>query len=172
MIKYIDRQETIKRYKEEHESLRDLVTSLPEEQVLKQNILGEWSIKDVIAHLAAWNWEAIKEVDRVLKNAATWPARYEDKAGEDEFNRKEVEKRKGMSWEEVLKDWDNSFWSQIKRMERISENEWKHQSRSQFWNDNTPVTVYSLFAYEYEGEGHEGGHAKQIRRLIEKEVNK
>lgn len=112
--------------------------------------------------MVAWNWEAIKEVDRVLSNKATLPVFYENKAQEDEFNRKEVEKRKDKSWKEILKEWDNSFWTQIKRMEQVSEDEWKHQSRNQFWSDGTPVTVYSLFAYEYGGEGHEGGHAKQI----------
>lgn len=168
MIKYIDRQETIDRYKEEHERLKKLVSSLPEEQILKPKTLDEWSIKDIIAHLAAWNWEAIDEVNRVLRNEATWPARYEDKAGEDEFNRKEVEKRRDKSWKEVLQDWDDSFWAQIKRMEQISEDEWKHQSDNQTWSDGALVTVYSLFAYQYEGESHEGGHAKQLKEQINK----
>src|SRR3990167_384148 len=166
MIKYIDKQEIIERFKKEHEELRKLVSSLSEEQALKLKMLGEWSIKDIISHLAAWNLEAIDEVDRVLKNEATWPAKYEDKTGEDEFNRKEVEKRQKMSWQGVLKDWDDSFWAQIKRMEQISNDEWKHQSESQSWSDGTPVTVYSLFIYEYEGNGHEGGHAKQLRMAI------
>lgn len=166
VIRYLGRQETIDRYKREHEKLKRLVSSLPEEQVLKPNTLGKWSIKDIVAHLAAWNWEATDEVDRVLSDKAMWPARYEDKVGEDEFNRKEVEKRKNRSWGEVLKDWDNSFWAQIKRMENLTEDGWKHQSGNRFWSDSTPVTVYLLFAYEYEGEGHEGGHAEQIKERL------
>lgn len=166
MKKYIDRQKTIEQFKKEHTELKKLVSSLPEEKVLEQKTSGKWSIKDVIAHLAAWNWEITDEVDRVLKDQATWPKRYEDKIGEDEFNKKAVENRKNKSWKEILKEWDGSFWAQIKRMEQISEDKWKHQAGSQTWNDGTPVTVYSLFAYEYEGEGHEGGHAKQIRRIV------
>lgn len=168
MIKYIDRRETIERYKKEHESLKKLVVSLSEEQVTKPNTVGEWSVKDIVAHLAAWNWEAIDEVERVLKNEATWQARYDDKKGESEFNRKEVKKRRGMSWKEVLKDFDDSFWAQIKRMEQLSEDAWKHRSENQAWSDGTPVTVYSLFSNEYEGEGHEGGHAVQIRKIRDK----
>lgn len=170
MIKYIDKNETIKRYKEEHQRLKKLVSPLPEERALTPNVSGEWSIKDVIAHLAAWNWEAIDEVERVLKNEATWPGRYEGKVGEDKFNRDEVEKRRGMTWQQTLQDWDDSFWAQIKRMEQMSEDEWKHQSGNQCWSDGTQVTVYSLFAYEYEGEGHEGGHAKQLKRVINKAI--
>lgn len=144
----------------------ELVSSLTDVQVSEKRIVGDWTIKDVIAHLAAWNWEAIDEVERVLRDEATWPARYEDKVGEGEFNRREVGKRKDKSWQEALKDWDDSFWAQIKRMEQISEGEWKYQSKKQTWSDGTPVTVYSLFAYEYEGEDHEGGHAKQIKEFL------
>lgn len=164
--KYIDKQATIDRFKNEHDRLKELVISLPEEQVLSQKVLGDWTIKDIIAHLAAWNWEAIDEVDRVLQNEATWPARYEGKLGEDEFNRKEVEKRKGKPWDEVINEWDDSFWTQIKRMEKITPEEWRHQSGNQMWSDGTPVAVYSLFAYEYGGQGHEGGHAKQIKEFL------
>ncbi len=165
MIKYIDRLETIKRFKDEHARLKKLVSELSTEQVLKPNTLGAWSIKDIVAHLAAWNWEVIAEVDRVLQNKATWLVRYEEKKGEDEFNEKEVEKRRHMSWQEVIKDWDDSFWKQIERMKTLSEDEWKHQSGNQLWSDGTPVTVYSLFAYKYEGAGHEGGHAKQLEQV-------
>ncbi|MBI3486224.1 DinB family protein [Candidatus Daviesbacteria bacterium] len=161
---FIDRKETIEQFKNEHQKLKELVTSLPQEQILKKETLGEWSIKDIATHLAAWNWEAVDEVKRVLNNEATWPDRYEDKAGEEEFNRKEVEKRKDNSWQEVLKDWDDSFWAQIELMEKLTDEQWKHQSGDETWSDGNPVTVYSLFGYEYEGEGHEGGHAKQVKK--------
>jgi len=140
---------------------------MPEELVFISNTIGTWSVRDIIAHLAAWNWEAIEEVGRVLKNAATWPDRYEDKAGEDAFNWKAVEKCKAMLWPEVLKDWDDSFWVQIKKMEQIQDKEWAYQCRGHSWKDGSPVTVFSLFSNEYEGEGHEGGHAKQIRKYLD-----
>lgn len=168
MIKYIDRRKTIVRFRKEHDKLKNLVQTLSEEQAVRPKTVDGWSIKDIIAHLAAWNWEAIDEVYRVLKNEARWPFKYEDKAGEGEFNRKEVEKRADKTWKEVLQEWDNSFWAQIKLMEQISKDEWKHRSGNQRWSDGTPVTVYSLFAYEYEGEGHEGGHAKQLIRILDK----
>lgn len=60
MIKQIDRQETIARFKKEHEKVKKLVSSLSEEQVLKPNTLGEWSVKDMVSHLAAWNWEEVR----------------------------------------------------------------------------------------------------------------
>lgn len=51
-------------------------------------------------------------------------------------------------------------------MEKLTDKQWKHQSGDQTWRDGNPVTVYSLFAYEYEGEGREDGHAKQIKKRL------
>lgn len=162
---YIDRRETIDRYIKEHQKFKKALSSLSKEQILKNKVSGDWNIKDLVAHLAAWNLEAIDEVYRVLKNQATWPTRYEDEIGTDRFNREAVEKRKDKTWGKVLKEWDDSFRTQIELMMKLTKEEWSHQC-NQTWKDKTPVTVYSLFAYEYEGEGHKGGHAKQISRFL------
>lgn len=166
MSRFIDRLETIEKYKREHERLRQLVIHAPEKRLLRPRTFGEWSVKDIVAHLAAWNWEAIGEVGRVLKNQSTWPDKYEGESCEDNFNQMAVEARRKITWDETLKDWDNSFWAQIQLMEHLSENEWRHQSGKDVWADGGPVTTWSLFAYEYEGEGHEGGHAKQVEKLL------
>lgn len=51
-------------------------------------------------------------------------------------------------------------------MGQLTEDEWMHKSGNQTWKDGTPITVWSLFTYEYEGEGHEGGHAKQNEKFM------
>ena len=123
MSHYIKRKETIDRFTNEHQKLKMLVSTLPEEIVLRKKIVGTWTLKDTIAHLAAWNWEAMEEVERVLSGKPTWPRRYEDKAGEDTFNQEAVEKRKDMSWKEVLNEWDESFLKQVQRMKKLTEGE-------------------------------------------------
>ncbi len=52
--------------KKEHEALEGLLATLNEEQMLKSGIIGEWSIKDLLAHLYEWeqmvlNWQAAGE---------------------------------------------------------------------------------------------------------------
>lgn len=163
---YIDRQETIERFTEEHERLKELALSLPEMQIIEQKVVGEWTIKDIIAHLAAWNWEIIDETRRVLEDKATWPGKYEDEKGEEKFNRRQVEERKDKSFKEIIEEWDDSFKALKRLMENLSQWDWTHRSGKQKWRDGKPVTLYSLFSYEYGGQGHEGGHAKQISEFL------
>ena len=42
---------------------------------------------------------------------------------------------------------------------------WEYQTAFK-WGDKIPVSVNSLFEYTYKGEGHEGGHAKQIEEYF------
>lgn len=46
----------------EHHSLLALLDSLSEEQMLRPHITGDWSIKDVLAHLTWWEQETISEI--------------------------------------------------------------------------------------------------------------
>lgn len=124
----------------------------------RDRVLGNWSVKDVIGHISAWNWEIMKSIDEVLMKKAPW---YLTK-GETEFNMIEVAKRQDWSLREVLEDWEKSFDSLIRRIEEISSIEWNIDTEL-FWAEGSPVTIESLFRYRYRGEGHEGGHALQIR---------
>lgn len=123
----------------------------------RSKVLGDWSVKDIIGHISAWNWEIMKSIDEVLMKKAPW---YLTK-GETEFNMIEVEKRRNWPLKEVLEEWERSFDSLIYRIEDISADEWNIQTGLS-WAEGAPVTIESLFRYRYRGEGHEGGHALQI----------
>lgn len=102
-----------------------------------------------------------------MNNKATWHMRYaDDSEGEIEFNRQQIAKRRDLPFIKVLNEWDESFSKQIGLLRSLTDEEWLHQSGNDVYNEGSPVTVWSLFAYEYEGEGHEGGHAKQIKMII------
>jgi len=120
--------------------------------------MGDWSVKDVIAHISAWNLEITRSIDEVLQRKAPW---YLNK-GETAFNIAEVEKRRDWSLQEVLDEWESSFDSLTHRIEEITAEEWNIDTGLS-WADGSAVTMASLFGYRYRGEGHEGGHALQIR---------
>lgn len=157
------KEEIIEILKADHQGLAKVLDLLSSQQLEEVKILGDWNVKDVLAHLVEWNCECLAEIDRVLGDKATWQKFYESEEGEDEFNRKAIEKWKGKSLKEVLEEWEKSFQAWIKRIEELNEKEWKYQSKGDVWSNGEPVTVQSLFDYEYEGASHESGHAKQIK---------
>lgn len=46
----------------EHDTLVTLLNSLSEEQMLHPRIAGDWSVKDILAHLTWWEQETISEI--------------------------------------------------------------------------------------------------------------
>jgi uncharacterized damage-inducible protein DinB len=145
-------------FREDHRKLKQTIAKLTESQMINDIVMGDWSVKDIIAHISAWNLEIAKSIDDVLDKKAPW---YLNK-GETAFNIAEVEKRRKRSLVETLEEWEKSFDVLIRRIEDITVDEWNIET-GLTWADGSAVTIESLFGYRYKEEGHEGGHALQIR---------
>ncbi len=74
---------------------------LTEAELLEPGVTGEWSVRDIIAHVTWWEEEALKHLPHIREGGR--PPRYSVKyGGIDSFNALMTEKRKGLSLEEVL----------------------------------------------------------------------
>jgi hypothetical protein len=75
---------------------------LTEEQMLAPGTAGEWSLKDVFAHIAAWEEEAARRINEIVQGnglSLTWPTREQ----EDAFNADAVGRSRALSVDQVLK---------------------------------------------------------------------
>ncbi len=45
---------------ESHERISQLITLLPEDAFLQPGVVGDWTIKDILAHLTRWEAELVK----------------------------------------------------------------------------------------------------------------
>ncbi len=75
---------------------------LTDDEMSRPNTAGEWSLKDVFAHIAAWEEEAARRINEIAQGegqSLTWPTREE----EDAFNAAAVEKSRPQSLEQVMK---------------------------------------------------------------------
>jgi len=162
------KQDVIKKFRDGHKKMMDAIRQLDNRQMTEEKVLIDWTVKDILVHLSAWSREAVKEIDRVLKDKSIWPTLYNCKEGEDKFNEKVIRENKDKSLEMVIKEWKNSFESEMKKLEDVSKEEWLYQSKNKKWRDGSPVTVFSLYGYEYQGEQHEAAHATQIRKYFER----
>ena len=155
------KDESIKRLQNGHQYFKRVIGSFGSQEKFMEKVLGEWTVKDVICHLSAWNWEQIGAFDSLLKNIKpVWWG-----LDEKEFNQKAVDKRKDWTIEAILKEWEDSFAGLISRMSKLTEKEWSHEAGPK-GEDGKPVTIEAMFDYSYRGEDHEGGHAKQIEEAF------
>ncbi len=160
----MNKEQTIQFLRNNHQKLEEVINRLEEKQIAEEIILTKWTVRDILAHISAWNWELIKATDDLLNDQEPWFIN-EEECTEAEFNESEVRKRKSQSLDQVLKEWQDSFDELIRKIESLSSNDWEYQTAFK-WGGKMPVSVSSLFDYRYKGEGHEGGHAKQIKEYF------
>lgn len=153
------REKTLERLHGGHERLRRVMNKLENRQIEK--ILGNWTIKDIIAHLSAWNWEQARAIDDLSANKKPlwWGLDVTD------FNQREIEKRKDWNLAKIVQEWEESFAKLIMRVNELSREAWIHEVYKN-GDDGLSASIESMLAYEYEGEDHEGGHAKQIEEFL------
>lgn len=116
-------------------------------------------MKDIIAHLAAWDKIVIEEVNQILNGKAPKTIGLTDEQI-DQINDTEVDKRKFLSMDEVLKELEQNFNDTIEQLKSLSDEEfYKEIIRS---DDMQEVSIARIYDYEYEGMGHTAAHAKQV----------
>jgi hypothetical protein len=166
------KDDAIKALEHAHSYFKEILHEFTENQILEKQKNG-WSIKDVIAHLSGWNIEYVDEINRIFHDETLWNKEYATEEGDAAFNKLQVEKRKELSWNEVEKEWDETYLTLIQRVKALTDEEWNHAARGEFWTVSQepallgkPVTVRSLFFYEIQGRPHELSHAESVAKLL------
>jgi hypothetical protein len=78
---------------------------LTEAELLAPGVTGQWSVRDIIAHVTWWEEEALTHLPHILEGGR--PPRYSvTYGGIDAFNALMTERRKGLSLAEVLRQHD------------------------------------------------------------------
>jgi len=158
----MNKQESIEFLIENHKKMEFMIDTLHDEEMVQHHIVKAWTIKDIIAHLAAWNKELNKSIDWIISKQDVWYR----KGGIDEYNKIQVTIRKSRSLKEIIDEWQVSFSELIDRIKLVSNEEWEFESEYK-WKDGNPIKTKHLFSYRYLGFGHEGGHAWQIEDYFE-----
>lgn len=96
----------------------EYLENLPE--VKWETVVGQnWNVKNVVAHLIAWNYEAASEIGRVYVEGGEPWFMGTDKV--DEFNANAVEKYKDFSSEELVSELKKSDLMVEKAIEKCGE---------------------------------------------------
>ena len=96
-----ERAKTLERIDGEWQWFLDVTNGFSEEELLLPRAVGHWTAKDMIGHVATWEDELIKKVERFRSSGEK--TSYGGEAGVDRFNEAEAEKKRGLSLSQV---WD------------------------------------------------------------------
>lgn len=114
----------IGRLGEEHQRLRQLLSSLPPDQWTAAGASGEWSVKDLLAFVIAREQDTLQGLELSLRGIPQAQA-YKDL---DSFNRRVVEDNRSRPFEELLEVWDESFRKLFSAVSQLKEEDFSPDS--------------------------------------------
>ena len=122
------RIQLLKRLDTAWRALAQSYAGLPDAQLLEPGVTGDWSVKDIIAHVTWWEEEALTHLPLVL--AGGRPPRYSvTHGGIDAFNATMTARRKDLSLAAVLRQRDEVHRRLVALIERAPEGQLTRETR-------------------------------------------
>jgi uncharacterized damage-inducible protein DinB len=104
-----DKQELLDDLKAARVELRLAIEGLSEKQMIRSDVVGEWSVKDTLAHIVAWDKEICAVVHAfVAQENPVFDYKISGKQGFAKWNAREVEKRRDLSVAQVLAEMEEA----------------------------------------------------------------
>jgi hypothetical protein len=103
----VDRRQLFKRLEKSWTAFHESYAGLSESRLLEPGVSGDWSVRDILAHVTTWEEEALKYLPLLL--AGGKPPRYSvEYGGIDAFNALMTERKKNLSLSDVRKQQDDT----------------------------------------------------------------
>ncbi len=96
----------VKRLEVAWAALGDSYAGLSDSRLMEPGVVEDWSVKDVVAHVTAWEEEALKHLPLIIAGGS--PPRYAAQGGIDAFNARATEGGRRMSLAAVLRRRDET----------------------------------------------------------------
>lgn len=148
-------------YRAEMRRLLGAVDRIPA-VLLATPIHGDWTVNEVLVHLAGWDRAVAASADDVR---AGRPARLTAMRLED-VNHDIVEAHRGAPLERTLRELADAHRGLLDRLTGLSQEIWGRAVPGAHWSDGSDMTMASVFAYRYRGQTHYGGHADEIEEWL------
>ena len=115
-------------------ALLDVIAGLDEAALDRKGVVGEWSIKNVLAHIAAWEAWVIQALPVRLATGKTpgdFLARIQD---EDRFNAEEVAEREELTPSEQLIELERTREALLDELRGLDASTWERRNPWDTWH--------------------------------------
>jgi hypothetical protein len=97
-------------------------------ELVKPGVTGDWSVRDILAHVSTWEEEALTHLPLIL--AGGTPPRYSVRyGGIDAFNARMTKEKEGLSLSAVRRQLDETHRRLIDFIETVPEDQLSHDTR-------------------------------------------
>jgi hypothetical protein len=155
----MDRQQLLAVVTASWQTLEAAIEGLDEQALAEPNVVGPWSIVEVLGHVTAWEQQALQDIEQ-------WQSGKQLPMGSgstvDEYNAAEAERRRGWSLEQVRAEQHTTRQRLRTTIETLSDADW---NSTRVVGDQTR-SLGDIVAGDLNGDGpgdHAAEHAHQIR---------
>ena len=116
-----DREGVLRAMDSAWSELKSAIALVPHDRVDVPGVVGPWSVKDLIGHVATWDQEALQALrrylsDRDAKALVTWP-------DVDDFNARETARKRDTSLAELRRQLDETHLQVVELVSGLAEAE-------------------------------------------------
>lgn len=151
------KQHMLAALREEFNQWEQLLAGMSDEQITAPDLHSNWSIKDEVAHLAAWQQRSIARMEAALHNRApeypAWPAGLDPNAEDNtaRINAWIYETHREQPWSKVQQDWREGFLRFLEAAEAIAEKDLLDAAKYA-WSQGYPLAFSLLATYDHHQE--------------------
>ena len=162
-----NKAEILSMLRDEFDRWEEVLNGLSPQQITAPNFLSEWSIRDTLAHLMAWQTRSIARLEGALLGKdpefPKWPTQWDPDLVDDpeQINAWIYTTYRLESWEGVHRAWRAGFQRFLELAEKIPEPDLLDPKRFT-WMEGQPLALVLLSSYEH----HHIDHLEPLLALL------
>jgi hypothetical protein len=154
------KDELLLRLDENRAALSQAIANVPEEEIVSVPVIGVWTIKDAVGHIAYWEGVILDHVRQSYREGRPRPMTGDE--SDDVINAREAAKRKDWPWARVRAEYANVRAALIDYIQHLSDSDLALQVPNPWWNEHRTFSVEQMI--EEDAVGHCREHTEQIER--------
>jgi hypothetical protein len=124
----VDRRQLLQRLETAWGAFEASSAGLSDAQLMKPGVTGDWSVRDILAHVSTWEEEALTHLPLILEGGT--PPRYSVRyGGIDAFNARMTAQKERLSLSVVRRELDGTHRRLIDFIQRAPEDQLSRETR-------------------------------------------
>ena len=123
----MNRQQLLTKLDKAWAEIEESFAGLSESQMTEPGVTGDWSVKDILAHVTTWEEEALKYLPLILTGGK--PPRYIQYGGIDGFNAQMAEQKRGLALSDVQRQLDETHRRLLDYIRSVPEEHFTRETR-------------------------------------------
>jgi hypothetical protein len=122
------RQQLLQKLDKAWAEFKESYAGLTDAQLTEPGVMGDWSVKDILAHVTWWEEEALKHLPLIIEEGR--PPRYSTQyGGIDAFNALMTERKQDLSLADVVRQQGETHRHLIEYIQSVPEEQFTRETR-------------------------------------------